>query len=234
MAKTITLPLSEAQLIQKELGKRQEDIKRDPLVDKELCLAYQQGDHSAAVQLIYRYLDKLSFVYRFPTRTKNRGGAKCKIDITSSTTKEDKEDLFQEIIYHFTKLLLEYDPTKGDLQGLIVGKLHLRVFYYHYGDLVDIRMNEGELDDNYDMEEEMKDIFLDDEREVPEETKQLYLALANLSPRQRQVAELCIAKGWSSVAAADEIGASKDTIRDCKRVVIRKLRRHMEEAGLVG
>lgn len=224
MAKAITLPLSEAQLIQKELGKRQEDIKRDPLVDKELCLAYQQGDHSAAVKLIYRYLDKLSFVYRFPTRTKNRGGAKCKIDITSSTTKEDKEDLFQEIIYHFTKLLLEYDPAEGDLQGLIVGKLHLRVFYYHYGDLVDIRMNEGKLDDNYDMEEEMKDIFLDDEREVPEEVRQMYLAISELTPNQRDILDKTVVKGWTSTEIASELGFSGNYVRKEKHKVIRKLR----------
>lgn len=228
MAKAITLPLSEAQLIQKELGKRQEDIKRDPLVDKELCLAYQQGDHSAAVKLIYRYLDKLSFVYRFPTRTKNRGGAKCRIDITSSTTKEDKEDLFQEIIYHFLKLLLEYDPTKGDLQGLIVGKLHLRVFYYHYGDLVDIRMNEGKLDDNYDMEEEMKDIFLDDEREVPEVVKSLYSNLSDLSPRQRQVIERTVCRGWTVSETAKDLGVSHKYVETTKSKSIRKLREKME------
>lgn len=228
MAKAITLPLSEAQLIQKELGKRQDDTKRDPLVDKELCLAYQQGDHSAAVQLIYRYLDKLSFVYRFPTRTKNRGGAKCRIDITSSTTKEDKEDLFQEIIYHFLKLLLEYDPTKGDLQGLIVGKLHLRVFYYHYGDLVDIRMNEGELDENYDMEEEMKDIFLDDEREVPEVVKSLYSNLSDLSPRQRQVIERTVCRGWTVSETAKDLGVSHKYVETTKSKSIRKLREKME------
>ncbi|QNI20405.1 ECF RNA polymerase sigma factor [Bacillus phage 1_ICo-2020] len=227
MAKAITLPLSEAQLIQKELGKRQEDIKRDPLVDKELCLAYQQGDHSAAVKLIYRYLDKLSFVYRFPTRTKNRGGAKCKIDITSSTTKEDKEDLFQEVIYHFTKLLLEYDPAEGDLQGLIVGKLHLRVFYYHYGDLIDLRMNEQELDDNYDIEEEIKEIYLE-EREVPNEIKRLYAELSELTPDQRKVIELCVAKGWSCREASNETGINYESVKKIKQRTLAKLRKQME------
>ena len=227
MAKAITLPLSEAQLIQKELGKRQEDIKRDPLVDKELCLAYQQGDHSAAVKLIYRYLDKLSFVYRFPTRTKNRGGAKCKVDITSSTTKEDKEDLFQEIIYHFTKLLLEYDPAEGDLQGLIVGKLHLRVFYYHYGDLIDLRMNEQELDDNYDIEDEIKEIYLE-EREVPDEIKRLYAELSELTPGQRKVIELCVAKGWSCREASNETGINYESVKKIKQRTLAKLRKQME------
>ncbi|RAT01408.1 RNA polymerase subunit sigma-70 [Bacillus cereus] len=227
MAKAITLPLSEAQLIQKELGKRQEDIKRDPLVDKELCLAYQQGDHSAAIKLIYRYLDKLSFVYRFPTRTKNRGGAKCKIDITSSTTKEDKEDLFQEVIYHFTKLLLEYDPAEGDLQGLIVGKLHLRVFYYHYGDLIDLRMNEQELDDNYDIEEEIKEIYLE-EREVPDEIKRLYAELSELTPDQRKVIELCVAKGWSCREASNETGINYESVKKIKQRTLAKLRKQME------
>lgn len=227
MAKAITLPLSEAQLIQKELGKRQEDIKRDPLVDKELCLAYQQGDHSAAVKLIYRYLDKLSFVYRFPTRTKNRGGAKCKIDITSSTTKEDKEDLFQEVIYHFTKLLLEYDPAEGDLQGLIVGKLHLRVFYYHYGDLIDLRMNEQELDDNYDIEDEIKEIYLE-EREVPDEIKRLYAELSELTPDQRKVIELCVAKGWSCREASNETGINYESVKKIKQRTLAKLRKQME------
>lgn len=227
MAKTITLPLSEAQLLQKELGKRQEDIKRDPLVDKELCLAYQQGDHSAAVKLIYRYLDKLSFVYRFPTRTKNRGGAKCKIDITNSTTKEDKEDLFSEVIYHFLKLLLEYDPAEGDLQGLIVGKLHLRVFYYHYGDLIDLRMNEQELDDNYDIEEEIKEIYLE-EREVPDEIKRLYAELSELTPDQRKVIELCVAKGWSCREASNETGINYESVKKIKQRTLAKLRKQME------
>lgn len=227
MAQKVTLPLSEMQLLQKELREKQPNLHRDPEVDKQLCLAYQQGDTSAGVELLYRYLDKLSYIYRFPTRCKNRGGIKCKIDITTSTTKEDKEDLFQEIVYHFLKLLLEYDHTEGDLQGLIIGKLHLRVYYYHYGELVDIRMNERELEDDYDMEEEIKEIFLE-EKEVPEQVKQLYLALASLTPRQRQIAELCIVKGWTAPEAAQELGIEGVTVRRSKYEIIKKLRGKME------
>lgn len=227
MAKAITLPLSEAQLLQKELSRKQSNIEREPEVDKALCLAYQQGSNEAGVQLIYRYLDKLSFVYRFPTRTKNRGGAKCKIDITGSTTKEDKEDLFQEIIYHFLKLLLEYDPAEGDLQGLIIGKLHLRVFYYHYGDLIDLRMNESELDDNYDIEEEIRDIFLDD-KEVPKVVKSLYSNLSDLSPRQRQIIERTVCRGWTVSETAKDLGVSHKYVETTKSKSIRKLREKME------
>lgn len=227
MAKAITLPKLEAQLLQQELGRKQESIQRDPEVDKALCLAYQDGSNEAGVQLIYRYLDKLSYIYRFPTRTKNRGGAKCKIDITGSTTKEDKEDLFQEIIYHFLKLLLEYDPTEGDLQGLIVGKLHLRVFYYHYGDLIDLRMNEQELDDNYDMEEEIKEIFLED-KEVPEETRKLYLALSELTPWQRKMLDLYVSKGWTASEVAYELDSTVNGIRTAKKKAVRKLKEIME------
>lgn len=227
MAKPITLPKLEAQLIQQELGRKQEPVRRDPEVDKQLCLAYQAGNEEAAVELIYRYLDKLSYIYRFPTRTKNRGGAKCKIDITSSTTKEDKEDLLQEILYHFVKLLLEYDPEQGDLQGLIVGKLHLRVFYYHYGDLVDLRMNEQQLDDNYDMEEEIKEIFLE-EKEVSEQVKELYEALSSLTPRQRQITELTIVKGWTAPEAARELGIEGITVRRAKYEIIKKLKEKMK------
>lgn len=227
MAKPITLPKLEAQLIQQELGRKQKPIQRDPEVDKQLCLAYQAGNEEAAVELIYRYLDKLSYIYRFPTRTKNRGGAKCKIDITSSTTKEDKEDLLQEILYHFVKLLLEYDSEQGDLQGLIVGKLHLRVFFYHYGDLVDLRMNEQELDDNYDMEEEIKEIFID-EKEVPDETRKLYMALSELTPHQRKVLDLYVSKGWTADIVAYETGSTVDGVRTIKKKAVRKLRELME------
>ena len=228
MAKAITLPKLEAQLLQQELGRKQETIQRDPEVDKQLCLAYQDGSNEAGVQLIYRYLDKLSYIYRFPTRTKNRGGAKCKIDITGSTTKEDKEDLFQEVIYHFLKLLLEYDPAEGDLQGLIIGKLHLRVFYYHYGDLVDLRMNEQELDDNYDMEEEMKEIFLE-EKEVPADVKRIYEVLSELPQQQRQIAELCFIKGWTAKEAANEIGITKCAAERARTRLVVKLREQLEE-----
>ena len=227
MARPITLPKLEAQLLQRELKKKQPNIIRNPEEDKALCLAYQQGDVSAAIQLIYRYLDKLSYIYRFPTRCKNRGGVKCKIDITMLTTKEDKEDLFQEIIYHFLELLLEYDHTQGDLQGLIVGKLHLRVFKYFYEDLVDIKFNEKELDDNYDMEEEKKEIFLE-EKEVPDETKKLYKALAELTPIQRKVADLYIIKGFPSPEVAKELGVHPGRVRHYKRDVVRKLRKLME------
>lgn len=227
MAKAITLPLSEAQLLQKQLATKQENLHRDPEVDKALCLAYQDGSNEAGVQLIYRYLDKLSYIYRFPTRTKNRGGAKCKIDITGSTTKEDKEDLFQEIIYHFLKLLLEYDPKEGDLQGLIVGKLHLRVFYYHYGDLIDLRMNEQELDDNYDIEEEIKEIFLED-KEVPEDTRKLYLALSELTPWQRKMLDLYVSKGWTASEVAYELDSTVNGIRTAKKKAVRKLKEIME------
>ncbi|WP_176581299.1 sigma-70 family RNA polymerase sigma factor [Bacillus thuringiensis] len=228
MAKAITLPKLEAQLLQQELGRKQEPIQRDPEVDKQLCLDYQDGSNEAGVALIYRYLDKLSYIYRFPTRTKNRGGAKCKIDITGSTTKEDKEDLFQEVIYHFLKLLLEYDHTKGDLQGLIIGKLHLRVFYYHYGDLVDLRMNEQELDDNYDMEEEMKEIFLE-EKEVPEDVKRIYEVLSELPQQQRQIAEMCFIKGWTAKEAANEIGITKCAAERARTRLVVKLREQLEE-----
>lgn len=227
MAKAITLPLSEIQLFQKELATKQENIYRDPEVDKQLCLAYQQGDKDAAVKLMYRYVDKLSYIYRFPTRTKNRGGAKCKIDITGSTTREDKECLCQEILYHFLKLLLEYDPTEGDLQGLIIGKLHLRVFYYHYGDLVDIRMNEGELDDNYDMEEEIKEIFLD-EREAPEDIKRVYLALSELGEQQRKIIDCTVCKGWTVKETAKELGVSAKYVETTKYKMIRRLKEKME------
>ncbi|PEL23429.1 sigma-70 family RNA polymerase sigma factor [Bacillus toyonensis] len=227
MAKAITLPKLEAQLIQQELGRKQETIQRDPEVDKQLCLAYQEGSNEAGVTLIYRYLDKLSYIYRFPTRTKNRGGTKCKIDITSSTTKEDKEDLSQEILYHFLKLLLEYDPVEGDLQGLIVGKLHLRVFYYHFGDLVDLRMNETELDDNYDMEEEIKEIFIE-EKKIPQQIKDLYLSLGELTIKERKVIDLMVIKGWTTKETANEIGINFEAAKKIKQRTIAKLKTKME------
>ncbi|KAB2380219.1 RNA polymerase sigma factor [Bacillus toyonensis] len=227
MAKAITLPKLEAQLIQQELGRKQETIQRDPEVDKQLCLAYQEGSNEAGVALIYRYLDKLSYIYRFPTRCKNRGGIKCKIDITTSTTKEDKEDLSQEILYHFLELLLEYDQTQGELQGLIVGKLHLRVFKYFYEELVDIKFNEQELDDNYDMEEEMKEIFLED-KEAPEDIKLMYLALSELTENQRKIVDMHIVKGWSSKESARELGVSASYVRNQKVIALKKLRKLME------
>jgi len=227
MAKAITLPKLEAQLLQQELGRKQETIQRDPEVDKQLCLAYQDGSNEAGVALIYRYIDKLSYIYRFPTRCKNRGGIKCKIDITKITTKEDKEDLFQEIIYRFLELLLEYDPSVGDLQGLIIGKLHLRVFKYFYEELVDIKFNEEGLDDNFDMEEEIKEIFIE-EKEVPENVKQMYLALSELTEKQRYIVDCHIVKGWSSVEVAKEMGVSSSYIRNQKVIVLKKLKKLME------
>ncbi|MGX5581916.1 RNA polymerase sigma factor [Bacillus cereus] len=227
MAKAITLPLSEVQLIQRELVTKQENLHRDPEVDKVLCLAYQEGSNEAGVQLIYRYLDKLSYIYRFPTRCKNRGGVKCKIDITKITTKEDKEDLCSEILYNFLKLLLEYDPLVGDLQGLIIGKLHLRVFKYFYEELVDIKFNEEGLDDNFDMEEEIKEIFIE-EKEVPENVKQMYLALSELTEKQRYIVDCHIVKGWSSIEVAKEMGVSASYIRNQKVIALKKLRKLME------
>ncbi|MCU5407991.1 sigma-70 family RNA polymerase sigma factor [Bacillus cereus] len=227
MAKAITLPKLEAQLLQQELGRKQESIQRAPEVDKQLCLAYQEGSNEAGVSLIYRYLDKLSYIYRFPTRCKNRGGIKCKIDITSSTTKEDKEDLFQEVIYHFLKLLLEYDPKVGDLQGLIVGKLHLRVFKYFYGELVDIKFNEEGLDDNFDIEEEIKEIFLED-KETPTDIKKVYMAMSELPEQSRKVIECTVCKGWTGAETARELGLENATVRKIKQRSIVKLRKLME------
>lgn len=227
MAKAITLPKLEAQLLQQELGRKQESIQRDPKVDKALCLAYQEGSNEAGVALIYRYLDKLSYIYRFPTRCKNRGGIKCKIDITSSTTKEDREDLFQEVIYHFLKLLLEYDPKVGDLQGLIVGKLHLRVFKYFYGELVDIKFNEEGLDDNFDIEEEIKEIFIED-KETPTDIKKIYMAMSELPEQSRKVIECTVCKGWTGAETARELGLESATVRKIKQRSIVKLRKLME------
>lgn len=227
MAKAITLPLSEVQLIQRELATKQENLHRDPEVDKALCLAYQEGSNEAGVQLIYRYLDKLSYIYRFPTRCKNRGGIKCKIDITKITTKEDKEDLTQELLYNFLKLLLEYDPLVGDLQGLIVGKLHLRVFKYFYKELVDIKFNEEGLDDNFDIEEEIKEIFIE-EKEVPEDVKLMYMAMSELPEQSRKVIEYTVCKGWTGAETARELGLESATVRKIKQRSIAKLRKQME------
>lgn len=221
------LPLIEAQQLQQKVARKVEPIERNDELDQKLALEYQQGNVQSGLQLFNNYLDIISFIYRKPNKAKNRGSNK--VDIRSKTTKEDKEDLFQEICTHFFGLLLEFDSKVSNLQSLIKGKLHLRVYKYYFEDLLDVKVNEKELQEDFDLAELIKEIFIeDDTNEISPQKAKLFEAFGELSEKQRKVLELTVVRGWDSSVVSKEIKTTPAHIRVTKQRSLERLKKLME------
>ncbi|PEM30177.1 RNA polymerase sigma factor [Bacillus wiedmannii] len=221
------LPLMDAQKLQQRVHYGVKKFPKDNSLDSALAFRYQRGDEQAGIQLLENYLDIVSDIYRKPTHLRIK--KKCSIDLRSISTKEDREDLFQEICTHFFGLALEFDPEVGNFQGLIKGKLHLRVYKYYFSEYIDTRKNETKLDDDFDMADAIREIFLEDSV-VSEEVKTLYSAISTLPELQQKIIEMTVVKGWNSTEVSQEIGFTPAYIRKSKERTLRRLRETMEAA----
>lgn len=223
------LPLNEAQKLQQQITRKVAPLKKNHEVDKQLAIAYQEGAHEAGLQLFNNYLDDISYIYRNPSKARHR---RCNVDIRNKTSKEDKEDLFQEICYHFFRLIEEFDPEVSNFKALIQGKLHLRVYEYYYQKLMDAKINEVRLQDKLDLEETLKNILLEENKDIlPPLHLKLYSCYNNLTELQRKVLDLTVAKGWNCAVAAKEIGHSHESVKKHKQRSIKRLKKLMEVAS---
>lgn len=221
------LPLMDAQKLQQRVHYGVKKFPKDNSLDESLAIRYQRGDEQAGIKLLENYLDIISDIYRKPTHLRIQ--KKCSIDLRSISTKEDREDLFQEICTHFFGLILEFDPEVGNFQGLIKGKLHLRVYKNYFAEYIDMRKNETKLEDDFDMADAIRDIFLGDSV-VSEDVKSLYSAISKLSELHQKIIEMTVVKGWNSTEVSKELAVSPSCVREAKRRTLRKLKETMEVA----
>jgi RNA polymerase sigma factor (sigma-70 family) len=221
------LPLNKAQKFQQLIAQKQPKVKHNNKEEVALLTAYNAGNEDAGWELLVRYAEIVSYIYRQPHKPQFKKGSKILIDWTP----QDREDLFQEILYHFFNLLTEYDPAQGELQGLIKGKLHLRVYDNFFEDVADIKINEFELNEELDIEDKMRDIIQNaDTRKAPSEYLELYMALNELSSKQREVLEYSIVKGWSTPEIQQEMGTTTN-VRMIKKRAIEKLQKLLSKEG---
>lgn len=211
------LPLTPMQLIQKEIAQRIPAMKHDPKKDNSLINAYLNGDEQAGVELFRSYGDILSYIYRFP----HKAQYKKKSKVFVKWIPQDKEDLFQEIAYQFLVLVHEFDSDIQTFEGLIKGKLHLRVYDNFFEHVADQKINEVQYKEGMnDMQETKKN-----EIRKPSEHLDLYEALSKLSRKQKKVLELSVVKKWSSAEIAKEIGSTPAAVRKMKERGLNKLRK---------
>lgn len=219
------LPLNKMQKLQQQATRKQKKTTHDNEQDNALIIAYRNGNEDAGFELFRSYLDIVSYIFRNPHKAQFKQGSKVNIDWTP----QDKEDLFQEIGYHFFVLLDEYDEELGDFQGLIKGKLHLRVYDNFFEDVADRHINEIVIDEEIDLEQKARDILLNGnpDKKVPADHMELYMALNQISRKQRQALELSIVKGWNASEVAQELGVSPTSVRMLKMRGLESLRQIM-------
>lgn len=214
------LPLNRMQKLQEKASRKTPAIEHDNKQDHALVIAYRNGDEEAGLQLLESYIDMIGYIYKNPHRAQFKKNAKVNIDWTS----EDKEDLFQEICLHFFQLVSEFDGER-DFQGLIKGKLHLRVYDNFFEDVVDHKFNEIEFDESFDFEAKSQSILSEETKgSLPSDHLELYQAFNTLGKRQREVVELVIVKGWNSTEVSQELGITPATVRKTLEHGLKKLR----------
>lgn len=222
MFNNCNLPLNKMQKLQQQASRKQKNIAHTKEQDDSLILAYKNGNEGAGMALFESYMNVVSYIYRYPHKSQFKTGSKINIDWTP----QDKEDLFQEIAYHFFALIEEYDPEIGKFEGLIKGKLHLRVYNNFFEDFAKRSLSEIALNDELDFEQKAKEIVVSDEAtqaKLPKDYIELYNAFNKLSHKERQVMECIVIKGWNASETAQELGILPPAVRKLKERGIKKL-----------
>lgn len=233
MANEKQIPRNKVERFQSVLARKHVKVKHDNDYDMRLVHEYRDGDEEAGWELFESYADELSKIYRFPSKPPRKVSARRKGHY-SPMTYEDKEDLVQEIALHFFALVDEYDMNRP-FENMLRSKLHNRVFDNFYADLIDIQVNETEFneDEQEKFEQKAQDVLLDEDKQakIPESHIRLYQAFNGLAPRQREVVEMSIIKGWNSTEIAEETGIKPATVRVTLKKALEKLKELMKEEG---
>jgi RNA polymerase sigma factor (sigma-70 family) len=227
---------TEIQKLQDKIKYGIDDYKKNDQEDKALIVAYKNGNEQAGMTLVHNYLDVISYIYRFPYNPPRRGKKARFIGKKPHINAQDREDLLQEILYHFFVLVNEYDPEFGKpFQALVKGKLHHRVHNNFFKEFLVIDKHEEAYDEDFESKylDDTKSILLDEEatQKLPANYIELYQALNQLGARQREVMILSEVKGWNASEIADELGITPVTVRRTKQEALRKLREIMIKEG---
>jgi RNA polymerase sigma factor (sigma-70 family) len=210
------LPLNRIQKLQTKAAYKVSPIKHDKEYDSSMITAYLNGNEEAGLQLLESYIDIVGYIYKNPQRAQfKEKSAKLKLDWTY----QDREDLMQEICLHFFTLVHEYDFERP-FEGLVKGKLHLRVFNNFFEEFAETKlqeMSDEEIEDKSSLvfSEDLQSILLDENQvsKLPSEHLALYNAMNQLSPSQRQIIEMSVVKGWNSIVIAEELDMKDAAVR---------------------
>jgi RNA polymerase sigma factor (sigma-70 family) len=233
MAKSKWTYKNEIQKLQDKIKFGVDDYPKDNNEDNSLIVAYKNGDTQAGMKLVHNYLDIISYIYKYPFNPPRRGEKRARfIGKKPHINFHDKEDLIQEILFHFFVLIEEYDPEYGKpFQALVKGKLHHRVHNNFFREFLIIDRHEEEYDEEFESKykEAHKSILLDEEatEKLPANYIELYQALNQLGARQREVIILSEVKGWNASEIAEELGINPVTVRRAKQEALKKLREIM-------
>jgi len=217
---------NKAQKFQNRLARKQPLTKHDPKVDNALIVAYVNGDEEAGWELFESYADIASIVYKFPSKPPYKTAAMSKLHY-APLSPEDKEDLFQEIAFHFFKLVGEFDPElKKPFEHMVRAKLHQRVFNQYFSEYISVETNETEFDEELDFEAAAHEIVLDESmtQSLPSEHIELYQALNQLSEKQREIVIMSVVKGWNATEIGKELGIKSNAARQQLFKAMNKLR----------
>jgi len=220
--------MTEIQQLQNRLAQGVDDYPKDHLVDHVLIEDYLAGDERAGMRLVHNYLDVLAYIYRYPFKPPNRGKALKFAIKKPSMSREDREDLVQEILYNFFKLVTEFDPERGKpFEALVKGTLHHRVYRNFFDEFLLKARNEEVFEDDYTevgINDVTSSLFLEENSQSREKYIALYEALNSLNKRQREVVLLSVVNGWTCREVAEEIGSTSSSVRNAKSFGMRKLR----------
>lgn len=196
-------------------------------VEKPLVLAYQAGNEDAGLELVKAYMDVFSVIISKPANAPFNGGRMRKL-WDGSPTRDDYEDMFQEIIYQFLLMVKEFDATEETpLVHQVRATLHQRFFNRYFSEFIDKRIYEKEYDDTLDAGVEYE--LMIDSSKAPAQYLELYQALNKLTNKERQALELSIVKGWNSSEIAKELGCSPASLRMLKMRGLSKLKKHLSK-----
>ncbi|PEZ47062.1 hypothetical protein CN367_11900 [Priestia megaterium] len=203
------------------IAPREHDYK----AEKPLILAYQGGDEKAGFELVKAYMDVFSVIISKPANAPFNGGRMRKL-WDGSPTRDDYEDMFQEILYQFLLMVKEFDTGEDTpLVHQVRATLHQRFFNRYFSEFIEKRVYEKEYDDTVDCGVEYE--LMIDASKAPSQYLELYQALNKLTNKERQALELSIVKGWNSSEIAKELGCSPDSLRMLKMRGLSKLKKHL-------
>jgi RNA polymerase sigma factor (sigma-70 family) len=208
------------QKLQQKVARGVADYEKNDSEDLALIMAYRDGNETAGITLVHNYLDIISNIYtnpHKPPRISKVARQKMAIRLPHMNT-YDKEDILQEILYNFFKLVDEFDPEFGvPFQGLVKGKLFLRFYKNFYQEFFDNKNSEMEFKEELDHESLIYKARMMIEQggneKTPAEYMELYHAFNQLGARQREVLEMSIIKGWNATEISQEIGIAPATVR---------------------
>ena len=210
---------TEVQRVQQIVCKKVNKIKRDHEEDRRLISLYKAGSEEAGRTLINNYLDIISEIYRYPYHRPIAGRGVKGLGVKKPNMNAyDKEDIIQEILYAFFVLVEECDEDRN-FEGLIKGKLHHRFFNHFFEEYIENDSKEEEYEDNLESKyidlSQKVSIILDSEHteKLPKDYLKLYESFNWLSSRQREVIEMSVIKGWSSIEIGKEIDIDPKTVR---------------------